>query len=145
MESHGPRSECPINFGVELVGDRWTLLIIRDMVLSGKTSYGEFLTSEEGIATNILANRLHSLEAEGLISKRPDPIHGKKFIYNLTEKGLDLVPLIVEIALWSAKHHEIPDERKDFVHLAQTKRDELIAGLQQGIREANERLRQESI
>jgi DNA-binding HxlR family transcriptional regulator len=97
------RSHCPVNFGLEAIGDRWTLLILRDIVFRGKRTYGEFLKSEEGFATNILASRLVHLEAEGIL-RREDAPDGRKDIFSLTEKGLDLIPLIFEMVLWSAKY-----------------------------------------
>src|SRR3954470_20414370 len=98
------RSHCAVNFGVEVFGDRWSLLIIRDIVFAGKKTYGEFLKSEEGIATNVLASRLAFLEEQGILSKSPSPDDGRKDIYTLTEKGLDLIPVTLSIVLWSAKH-----------------------------------------
>ncbi len=97
------RSNCPVNFGLETFGDRWSLLIIRDIVFWGKKTYGEFLKSDEGIATNILAARLVQLEKERIISKKPNPSDKRKDIYSLTEKGLELIPLLVEIVAWSGK------------------------------------------
>ena len=97
------RSNCPVNFGLETFGDKWSLLIIRDMVFWGKKTYGEFLRSDEGIATNILASRLASLEKEGIVSKKQNPGDKRKDIYSLTEKGLELIPLLVEIVAWSGK------------------------------------------
>lgn len=98
------RSDCPINFAVELFGDRWTLLIIRDLMFKGKHYYKEFLEAEEGIATNILADKLSALEEGGIISKTVDPTHRSKQIYKLTKKGIDLMPVLVEIIMWSAKY-----------------------------------------
>ncbi|VVM42585.1 hypothetical protein PS645_00324 [Pseudomonas fluorescens] len=98
------RSHCAVNYGVEIFGDRWSLLIIRDIVFVGKKTYGQFLKSEEGIATNILASRLAFLEEQGILSKTPSPEDGRKDFYTLTEKGLDLIPIVVNIVLWSAKH-----------------------------------------
>jgi DNA-binding HxlR family transcriptional regulator len=98
------RSHCAVNYGVEIFGDRWSLLIIRDIVFAGKKTYGEFLKSEEGIATNVLASRLAFLEEQGILSKTPSPDDGRKDIYTLTEKGLDLIPVTLSIVLWSAKH-----------------------------------------
>lgn len=98
------RSHCPVNFGLEAFGDRWALLILRDIVFRGKRTYGEFLKSEEGFATNILASRLEHLLAEGILQRTPDAADGRKDIYSLTEKGLDLIPLLFEMVLWSAKH-----------------------------------------
>ena len=98
------RSHCPVNYGVEIFGDRWSLLIIRDIVFIGKKTYGEFLKSEEGIATNILASRLAFLEEQGILSRAPSPTDRRKDFYTLTEKGLDLIPILLNIILWSAQH-----------------------------------------
>lgn len=103
MAQH-PRSNCPTNFALELFGDRWSLLILRDMIFLGKRNYQDFLESEEGISTNILADRLSTLEHSGIIRKERDPSNGRKLIYSPTEKGLDLVPVITEINLWSFKY-----------------------------------------
>lgn len=99
------RSDCPISCSLDVFGDKWSLLIIRDIMLRGKLSYSEFLESEEKIATNILANRLKSLEVEGILSKRTSPVNKSKFIYSLTEKGVDLLPIIIEIMHWGAKYN----------------------------------------
>ena len=98
------RSHCAVNYGVEIFGDRWSLLIIRDIVFVGKKAYGEFLKSEEGIATNVLASRLAFLEEQGILSKAPSPDDGRKDYYTLTEKGLDLIPIVLNVVLWSAKY-----------------------------------------
>ena len=98
------RSYCPTNFALELFGDRWSLLILRDMIFLKKKNYQDFLDSEEGISTNILADRLSTLECAGLIVKAKDPENGRKVIYSPTSKGLDLVPVITEINLWSFKY-----------------------------------------
>lgn len=98
------RSHCPVNFGLEAFGDRWALLILRDIVFRGKRTYGEFLRSEEGFATNILASRLEHLIAEGILRREEHGTDGRKDLYTLTEKGLDLVPLLFEMVLWSAKY-----------------------------------------
>src|SRR5437879_12875276 len=98
------RSDCPINFALEMVGDPWSLLIIRDIVYFGKNTYGEFLASEEGIATNILALRLAHLEQKGILMKKPYETEKRKEMYVLTEKGLDLIPILVEMANWSAEY-----------------------------------------
>lgn len=105
------RSHCAVNYGVEIFGDRWSLLIIRDIVFAGKKSYGEFLKSEERIATNVLASRLSSLEKEGIIQKTPNLNDRRKDFYILTEKGLDLIPIVLNIALWSAKY-----DLKSYIH-----------------------------
>src|SRR5882757_8833267 len=88
------RSECPLNASVEILGDRWSLLIVRDMMLRGFHSYKEFLDSYEGIATNILADRLRKLETHGIIQTTKDSSDGRKIIYLLTQKGIDLAPVL---------------------------------------------------
>jgi DNA-binding HxlR family transcriptional regulator len=98
------RSGCPLNASVEILGDRWSLLIIRDMMLRGFQSYKEFLGSWEGIATNTLADRLRRLEAHGIVTTEPDPSDGRKRIYSLTRKGIDLAPVLTEMVLWAAGH-----------------------------------------
>lgn len=98
------RSDCPINFALETFGDSWSLLIIRDMIYFGKKTYSEFLASEEGIATNILASRLAHLEQQGILVRKPHDADERKEMYVLTEKGLSLIPVLVEMANWSAKH-----------------------------------------
>jgi len=100
------RSACPLNASVEMLGDRWSLLILRDMMLRGFRSYKEFLDSHEHIATNILADRLRKLEAYGIIAAKPDPADGRKLIYSLTAKGIDLAPVLTEMVLWAARHEE---------------------------------------
>jgi DNA-binding HxlR family transcriptional regulator len=100
------RSGCPLNASVEVLGDHWSLLIIRDMMLRGFCSYKQFLESDEGIATNILADRLRKLEAHGIITTQRDPSDGRKLIYLLTSKGIDLAPVLTEMVLWAAAHEE---------------------------------------
>jgi DNA-binding HxlR family transcriptional regulator len=101
------RSDCPLNYGLEIFGDKWTLLIIRDLMFFKKRYYNEFLTSAEGIATNVLADRLAMLEKEQLIKKGKDSTHKQKIVYRLTEKGIDLLPVLIHIGLWSEKYATI--------------------------------------
>ena len=100
-----PRSHCPVSLALEAIGDRWSLLILRDLIMRGKRHYQDFLNSEERIATNILADRLGRLERQGLISKSQDPEDKRQFRYSPTQKGLDLLPVIVEMARWSKKYN----------------------------------------
>lgn len=117
----GPRrrSGCPLNASVEMLGDRWSLLIIRDMMLRGFRGFREFLGSHERIASNILADRLRKLEAYGILSTQKDKADRRKRIYRLTAKGIDLAPVLAEMVLWAAAHEEtgnqplIADLRKD--------------------------------
>ena len=99
------RSDCPISCSLDIFGDKWSLLIIRDVMLRNKFSYGEFLESEEKIATNILADRLSLLEAENILVKGVSPKNKSKFIYRLTKKGIDLLPIVIEIMDWGAKYN----------------------------------------
>ncbi len=98
------RSDCPISFSLDYLGDKWVLLILRDLIFTNKSTYGDFLTSKEKIATNILADRLKMLEANGFITSKVSPQKKNKFIYTLTEKGIDLIPVIVELMLWGANY-----------------------------------------
>jgi DNA-binding HxlR family transcriptional regulator len=100
------RSECPLNASVEMLGDRWSLLIIRDMMLRGSHTYKDFLGCYEGIATNILADRLRKLQAHGIIAAEPDPKDARKISYLLTPKGIDLAPVLTEMVLWAAAHED---------------------------------------
>jgi len=103
------RSTCPISTTLDILGDKWTLLIIRDLMFKGKRTYGEFLQSEEKIATNILADRLLILEKNGIVEKRAFPGNKAKNLYKLTPKGVDLMPILLEIILWGDKYFEIPE------------------------------------
>ena len=109
------KSDCPINFALEIFGDRWTFLIVRDLMFKGKHFYGEFLLSEEKIATNILADRLSFLESKGIVSKSSDPSHKQKIMYRLTQKGIDLVSVLVEVIMWSAKYDKASAVDIEFV------------------------------
>lgn len=112
------RSHCPVNFGLEVFGDRWSLLILRDIVFRGKRKYGEFLKSEEGFATNILASRLEHLMETGILKREGDERDGRTEIYSLTDKGLDLIPMLFEMVLWSAKY-DSQSEAKRIVRLVE--------------------------
>ncbi len=103
------RSMCPISTTLDILGDKWTLLIIRDLMFNGKRTYGEFLQSEEKIATNILADRLLTLEKNGIVEKRAFPGNKAKNLYQLTPKGIDLMPILLEIILWGDEYFEIPE------------------------------------
>lgn len=106
------RSACPVSCSLDIWGDKWSLLIVRDLMLSGPRTYGDFLKSEEKIATNILASRLLTLEENGIITKSQHPENKAKVLYKLTQKGIDLLPLMIEINLWADKYFTIPPERK---------------------------------
>jgi DNA-binding HxlR family transcriptional regulator len=122
---HGRRSACPLNASVEMLGDRWSLLILRDMMLRGYETFNEFLHSDEKIATNILADRLRRLESYGIISSQQDPSDGRKLIYSLTAKGIDLAPVLTEMVLWAARHEETGNQ--PLVRQMRTAKEQLLA------------------
>jgi DNA-binding HxlR family transcriptional regulator len=98
------RSDCPVSFSLDIFGDKWTLLVIRDLLFVRKTTYGQFLDSPEKIATNILAQRLAWLEKHQILTRSRDPHHRQRRIYRLTRKGRDLLPILLEMIRWGAKH-----------------------------------------
>jgi len=106
------RSDCPISSSLDIWGDKWSLLIIRDLMDTKECTYGDFLKSPEGIATNILASRLQNLEENKLIEKLAHPDSKAKVLYRLTQKGIDLVPVMIEIGLWAEKYFPIAADRK---------------------------------
>jgi DNA-binding HxlR family transcriptional regulator len=105
-----PRSGCPVSLGLDVFGDRWTLLIVRDLMFGGKRHFREMLTSDEHISSNILADRLKLLLAQEIISAGGDPGHAQKVIYSLTEKGIALYPILMAISDWSHQYRPV-DER----------------------------------
>ncbi|MFY9559149.1 MAG: helix-turn-helix domain-containing protein [Terriglobales bacterium] len=123
------RSGCPLNASVEMLGDRWSLLIIRDMMLRGSRTYKEFLESYEGIATNILADRLRKLAAYGMVTSEPHPSDGRKQIYLLTRKGIDLAPVLTEMVLWAAAHEETGNQA--LVRQMRADKKKFLAGVRQ--------------
>ena len=100
------RSGCPVSISLEKFGDRWSLLIIRDLMVRGFRAFKEFQESGEGIATNILADRLKKLEAAGIISSEVEETDGRRMNYRLTEKGIDLAPVMLELLIWGARHEQ---------------------------------------
>jgi DNA-binding HxlR family transcriptional regulator len=121
------RSACAISLALENIGDKWSLLILRDLMFTDKRSYGELQASDEKIATNILAARLQSLEASKLIRKAVDPANGRRTLYFLTEKGIDLLPVIIELRQWSEKHNQDASGCADALKLTDKNRNEILA------------------
>jgi len=113
MKEIKKRSDCPISSALEIFGDKWSLLIIRDIALFGKNTYNEFLKSDEKIATNILADRITLLEKAGILIKEDHPESKAKIFYRLSKKGIDLLPVIFEISLWSDKYLATPLQAKE--------------------------------
>lgn len=115
------RSECPLSCSLDIFGDKWSLLIIRDLMFENKCTYNDFLKSQEGIATNILASRLKQLEENGIIEKSAHPDSKAKNLYRLTSKGIDLLPILIEVYIWSDKYFTIPADVK--VVIQEAKKD----------------------
>lgn len=114
------RSTCPISAALEIVGDRWSLLIVRDLLFGGPLTYKDLASAAEGIATNVLADRLRGLEAAGIITADRHPDDGRRIVYRLTAKGIDLTPVVMSLSTWGTRHEEgepppgiLPAWRKD--------------------------------
>src|SRR5262245_26929830 len=111
MNDDPHRSGCPINLTLEVFGDKWSLIIIRDMMFGNRRHFRELLSrSEEGIASNILADRLKRLVEQGMITRAADPSHKQKAIYSLTEKAIQLVPVFAQIGAWGRRHLPVSEE-----------------------------------
>lgn len=134
MAKRKHKSNCPIYFGLEIFGDKWTLLVVRDLMFKDKHYYGEFLGMEEKIATNILANRLALLEESGIVTKTVDGKHKSKQIYKLTRKGIDLLPVLIELIVWSAKYDKLTAADAKFIHQAKKDREGLLAKIESSLK-----------
>jgi DNA-binding HxlR family transcriptional regulator len=115
-----------VSVSLEILGDRWTLLIIRDLMVRGYRTFREFLESGEGIATNILSNRLRRLRAAGIIGIQVDESDGRKWNYRLTEKGMDLAPVLLDLLIWGARHERTGAPR-GVADEMEKRRDEVLA------------------
>jgi len=133
------RSECPLNATVEMLGDRWSLLIIRDMMLGGFRTYKQFMECYEGIATNILADRLRRLTANGIVTAAPDPRDGRRLIYQLTPKGIGLAPVLTEMVLWAAAHEDTGNQA--LVQFMRADKNGFLAGVRERWEEGKSRER----
>ncbi|HZO46813.1 MAG TPA: helix-turn-helix domain-containing protein [Xanthobacteraceae bacterium] len=129
-------SGCPIDYGLDVFGDRWTLLVIRDLLFAGKRHFKELMESPERIASNILAARLKKLEERGLIERCADPENRKQVIYTLSDKGRDLAPVLVEMIRWGGRHDPETLVPKSFVTRLARNNDQLIADVRAGMAEA---------
>lgn len=127
MKNIMQRSDCPISYSLDFFGDKWTFLIIRDLVFEGKKFYNDFLQSKEGIATNILADRLKRLEAIGVIQSEVYEKLKTKKVYSLTQKGKDLIPILVEMIAWSAQYKDELNVPPGFVEKVKSDRETVIA------------------
>lgn len=123
-----PRSRCPIALALDVLGDPWTLLIVRDLLFKGARLFGDFAESGERIATNVLSDRLARLEANGIVDKTRDTTDARRFVYRLTEKGMGLAPVLTELVIWSAAHGDT-DAPPDVVRAMRADRDGFVAQL----------------
>lgn len=122
MKRADRKSNCPVNSALEVVGDPWSLLVVRDIVFYGKHAYGEFLASEERITTSVLADRLARLVSAGILSKQRDPADRRRESYALTDSGLALIPVLVELANWGVRHDPEVTENPLWTSKAETDR-----------------------
>ena len=125
---------CPVRFCMSHFGDKWSLLIIRDLMFKGRHHYNEFLVAVEGISTNILANRLADLEKNGLVSKRRDTEKHSKYFYTLTEKGIALIPMMLAMVAWSAKYDDQTEVPEEFLSRLQEPPEEFKSKILEEIR-----------
>ncbi len=123
------RSHCPTNYALEHFGDKWSLLIIRDLMFKGKRHYNEFFESDEKVSTSVLGDRLKSLEEAGIISRGKDDIKKSRIKYSLTEKGIALLPMMVEIIIWSGEFDKDTAAGQDFLTQAKENRTFLLSEL----------------
>lgn len=123
------RTDCPISCSLDVWGDKWSLLIIRNLMFYNIHTYGEFLKTPEKIATNVLADRLVSLERAGLISKGEHPESKAKIFYSLTQMGIDLLPVMMEIGVWGDKYFKISAESKEMIRYARKNKKKLFKSL----------------
>jgi DNA-binding HxlR family transcriptional regulator len=130
------RSGCPISVALELLGDSWSLLVVRDLMFKGRRTFQEFLAAGEGVASNILSDRLSKLEAHGIVAKRQDADDARRFIYRLTEKGIDLAPLLVEVVVWAARHEQTEAPAATVREMEQH-RGRVLAGVRKAWAKAN--------
>jgi len=131
------RSHCPTNYAVEHFGDKWSLLIIRDLMFKGKRHYNEFFESDEKVSTSVLGDRLKQLEETGIITKGEDSVKKSRIKYSLTKKGLAMLPLMVDMIVWSGEFDKDTEAVDDFITQAKTRREELLSGLTSKLRSAH--------
>ena len=128
------RSGCPVNMCLEVFGDRWSLLIVRDLMVRGYRTFKEFQESGEGIATNILADRLQKLEAAGILMSEPEATDGRRINYRLTEKGIDLAPILLDLLIWGARHEQA-DASCSLILKMEKNREEILSEVERRWRE----------
>lgn len=134
MSRSKQRSNCPISFALEIFGDRWTLLVLRDLLLRSRSRFRELLACEEGIATNVLTDRLKRLEQKGLIRKEQDTDDARQFVYRPTPLAVSVVPMLIEMTIWGARNSGDVKVDRELLRRFDTDRDRLIADLQAQVR-----------
>jgi DNA-binding HxlR family transcriptional regulator len=127
------RSHCPINFTLEHFGDKWSFLIIRDLMFKGKRHYNEFLEAGEKVSTSVLGDRLKKLEEMGIISKGEDVVKKSRIRYSLTQKGIDLLPILLEMIIWGGLNDELTESPIEFMDQAQNNKEDLIKEIRKGL------------
>ena len=120
------RSHCPINFTLEHFGDKWSFLIIRDLMFKGKRHYNEFLEGDEKVSTSVLGDRLRKLEKRGIISRSADKVKRSRIRYSLTKKGIDLLPILIDMIVWGGLNDESTEAPKEYIEEAVQNREALI-------------------
>lgn len=120
------RSHCPINYTLEHFGDKWSFLIIRDLMFKGKRHYNEFLEAGENVSTSVLGDRLKKLEEVGIISRGEDTVKKSRIRYSLTRKGIDLLPILIEMIVWGGFNDDLTEAPKDFLEQVTQNRENLI-------------------
>ena len=131
------RTHCPINFSLEIFGDKWTLLIVRDLAFNGMRYYGEFMNGGEGFATNILADRLNVLEDAGIIKKEIDKNKKSRYIYSLTEKGIDLIPMLMEMVVWGSIYDKDTASPPEFIKRLKNDKQNVIKEFMNALRKTH--------
>ncbi|HEY5254319.1 MAG TPA: helix-turn-helix domain-containing protein [Acidobacteriaceae bacterium] len=132
-----PRSGCPVSMSLEQFGDRWSLLIIRDMMVRGYHTFKQFQESGEGISSNVLSDRLRTLEAAGILVPEPDENDARRMNYRLTQKGIDLAPVMLELLIWGAKYEATAAPCALITQMADS-REQVIAETQRRWRERDQ-------
>jgi len=127
------RSHCPINFTLEHFGDKWSFLIIRDLMFKGKRHYNEFLEAGEKVSTSVLSDRLKKLEEAGIITSGEDSIKKSRIRYSLTQKGIDLLPILIEMIVWGGFKDEYTESPKEFLEQATQNREVLINEIRENL------------
>jgi len=135
MKKIKKRSLCPISSALDIIGDKWSLLIVRDIAMTGKNTYGDFAASEEKIATNILADRLTMLEETGILIKEEHPENKTKYNYYLSQKGIDLLPILLDMILWSDKYNKISQQSKEFAAMIRQDREAVLKQLSSNLQQ----------